>query len=117
MQERNEIDEKYKWKLDMIKSDDEIEQVFKDIEFLTEELPKFNGRLNDADMFFKYMHDYDAQNLRISKLEFYISNALNIDSADTKLLKLADRLSNALNKLNKATAFLSAQLDDLPEDY
>ena len=41
-------------------------------EFLTKELPKFNGKFTDKDMFFKFYTDYKEKHLNIGRLGFYI---------------------------------------------
>ena len=42
MKLRKQIDDKYKWDIGMFKSEEEINSAFADLEFLTNELPKFS---------------------------------------------------------------------------
>ena len=54
MKLRNEIPEKYKWDIDLFKTQEEIENVIKSVEFLTEDVKKYYGNFNNPDMFFDY---------------------------------------------------------------
>jgi len=58
MKKRNQIDEKFKWDLDMFKNDEEIEQVFKTFDYLTKTLPSYYGKFADKDKFFEYFTKY-----------------------------------------------------------
>jgi len=117
MKKRNQIDEKFKWDLDMFKNDEEIEQVFKTFDYLTKTLPSYYGKFADKDKFFEYFTKYKNEKLLTEKLGFYIGNLECVDSADTKILKLADRYTVAYTKLNQATSFVSPQLDELSDEY
>ena len=58
MKKRNQIDEKYKWDLELFKSEAEIEEAFNDLKFLTEEFPKFKNQFTNKDKFFEYFLNY-----------------------------------------------------------
>ena len=117
MKKRSEIDEKYKWDLDLFKTDAEIEDAFKAFEYLTQVIPTYYGKFNDKDKFFEFHNKYKKEQILIGKLGFYIGNLYSVDSSNTKILKLIDRYNVANTKLNQASSFVSPQIDDLPVNY
>ncbi len=117
MKKRNQIEDKYKWDLELFKTDEEIEKAFAAIEFLTKELPKYYGKFNNPDMFFEYHTKYKKENILIGQLGFYIGNLYNVDSSDTRILKLLDRYSVAFTKLDQAISFVNPQIDELDNEY
>ncbi len=117
MQKRNEVDEKYKWDIGLFKDKKDVEKAFEDINFLTEELPKYYGKLTDKETFFKFMLSYKDKEMNIQKFIYYVFNTLETDNADVEMLKLSSRLDVALTKFNQAEAPLKAQIEDLDEAY
>lgn len=117
MKTRNQIDEKYKWDIGLFKTEEEINSAFADLEFLTKEFPKFNGRFTDKEIFFSYFLDYKEKMLNIGRLSFFIGNTLNTDVTNVEMLKLSQRFEILYSKFQKATSFIKPQLDDLSEEY
>lgn len=117
MKTRNQIDEKYKWDIGLFKTQEEIDSAFADLEFLTKELPKYNGQFTNKDMFFKFYTAYKQKHLNIGRLSFYISNTLNTDVTNVEMLKLNQKFDILCSKYQKATSFVAPQIDDLSEEY
>lgn len=117
MKLRNQIDEKFKWDIGMFNTQEEIDSAFADMEFLTKELPKFNGKFTDKDMFFKFHTDYKEKELNIIKLSFFIGNTLNTDVTNIEMLKLNQKFDILYSKYQKATSFVSPQINDLSVEY
>lgn len=117
MKSRKQIDEKYKWDLELFKTQEEIDKVFNDMEYLTKVLPEYNNKFANKEKFFEYHTKFKKQNQNIENLAFYISNTLNVDNSNVEILKLKQRFEIAYSKLNKAISFVSPQIDDLPNEY
>jgi len=117
MKLRKQIDENLKWDLEMFKTQEEIDSAFADLEYLTKEIPNFNGKFTNKDMFFKYFNSFKEKQLNVGKLSFYIGNSLNTDVTDVNLLKLNQKFNILYSKYQKATSFVKPQLDDLNIDY
>lgn len=117
MKLRKQISEEYKWDIGLFKTEQEIEQVFSDIEYLIQELPKFNGKFDNKDKFFEYHTKFKKQNQNIEHLAFYISNMLNVDNSNVEMLKLNQRFEIAYSKLMKATSFVAPQISALSDEY
>ena len=117
MKERNEIDEKYKWDLDLFKTDEEIEKVFAYIEKLTKVLPTYSGKFGDKQKLYEYFFKYKKEQNAIEKLQYYIFNMYSVDNSNTKILKLNTRFQNAISKYSRACAFAYPQICKLSNEY
>lgn len=116
MKLRSQIDNKYKWDIPY-SNKQQIEHAFQDIQYLTDTLPKYDGKFTNKDMFFEYFNAYNEQEKNINRLHSYIFNMMSVDSSDVEIIRLNQRFSNAISKFDKATSFIEPQIDDLPIDY
>ncbi len=117
MKTRNQIPDNYKWDIELFKTDDEIEEVFKKIDEYTKKVVKFNGKLGEKNKFFEFYKMDREYSIEIGKLAFYIQNTLSTDNSNVKMLKLSSRLSNAYSKLTRASSFVTPQIFALSNEY
>ncbi len=118
MRKRKEISEEYKWDLSSyIKNDEEIDQIFKKMENLTEILPKYKGKLQNSNILYERLEKFKEDFISIAKLAHFISHNLNVDSSDTKMLMLEQRFNNLYTRLSEANSYFVPQLYELPEKY
>jgi len=117
MKLRKQINEEFKWDIGLFKTEAEIDSAFADLEYLTQELPKFNGQFTDKEMFFAYFNNYKEKQLNIGRLSYFIGNTLNTDVTNVEMLKLNQKFDVLYSKYQKATSFIKPQLDDLNLDY
>jgi len=117
MKSRNQIDEKYKWDLELFKTEEEIERAFDAFEVLMNEIPKFYGKFNNKDKFFEYHNLIKEKFIIIGKLDFYLTNSRYADFSDIKILQLIERFEMAQSNLNQASSFVDSQLAELDEQY
>ena len=118
MRKRKEISEEYKWDLSSyIKNDEEIDQIFKKMENLTEILPKYKGKLQNSNILYERLEKFKEDFISIAKLAHFISHNLNVDSSDTKMLMLEQRFNNSYTRLSEANSYFAPQLYELPEKY
>ena len=69
---RNEIEEKYKWRLeDIVPSDEDWEVMFKQTEKLGKELGKFDGKLDKAENILECLRFDDEVNGKLERLYVY----------------------------------------------
>lgn len=69
---RNEIEEKYKWRLeDIVPSDEDWEVMFKQTEELGKELGKFDGKLDKAENILECLRFDDEVNGKLERLYVY----------------------------------------------
>ncbi len=117
MKNREQIEEKYKWDLELFKTDEEIEKVFSYIEKLTKVMPSYSGKLADKNKLYEVLYKYRKEEIEIDKLVYYVFNTYSVDNSNTRIIKLNTRLNNALAKLSASTAFIGPQLYELPDKY
>lgn len=118
MRKRKEISEEYKWDLSSyIKNDEEIDQIFKKMENLTDILPKYKGKLQNSNILYERLEKYKDDFISMAKLSHFISHNLNVDSSDTKMLMLEQKFNNLYTRLSEANSYFVPQLYELPEKY
>lgn len=118
MQQRNEIDEKFKWDLSSyIENDNEIEEIFKIMEKLIKIYPTYSGKLGNKEILHEALTKYEADEIKVYKLAHFISHSLNVDSADTKMLALSQKFDNLYTKMSESNAFFMPQMLELSDDY
>lgn len=118
MKKRNQISKEYKWDLSSyIKNDEEIDQIFKRMENLTDILPKYKGKLQNSNILYERLEKYKDDFISMAKLSHFISHNLNVDSSDTKMLMLEQKFNNLYTRLNEANSYFVPQLYELPEKY
>ena len=118
MKKRNQISKEYKWDLSSyIKNDEEIDQIFKRMENLTDILPKYKGKLQNSNILYERLEKYKDDFVSMAKLAHFISHNLNVDSSDTKMLMLEQKFNNLYTRLSEANSYFVPQLYELPEKY
>jgi len=118
MQQRNEIDEKFKWDLSSyIANDNEIEEIFKIMENLIKIYPTYSGKLSNKEVLLEALTKYEADEIKVYKLAHFISHSLYVNSADTKILALSQKFDNLYTKMSEANAYFMPQMLELSDDY
>lgn len=118
MKKKNQISKEYKWDLSSyIKNDEEIDQILKRMENLTDILPKYKGKLQNSNILYERLEKYKDDFISMAKLAHFISHNLNVDSSDTKMLMLEQKFNNLYTRLNEANSYFVPQLYELPEKY
>lgn len=115
--QRDQIDNKYKWKLeDLYSTLDEYKKDIKEVEKLTNELIKYKGKILESDKTLLEVMELDEKIDRISsKLYVYINMKLHEDTRDSKYQELSGNLDIILTKLSELTSFFVPEL--LESDY
>lgn len=117
MQTRNEIDEKYKWNIDAFKKEGKIEKAFEAFERIIADADKYNGKLNNPEVFFASHYDHKQDEILIDQLCHYAFNLQNIDGSNLETKQLIERIENMSAKVNKAYAYLEPQMSKLSIKY
>ncbi|MBR1988423.1 MAG: oligoendopeptidase F family protein [Clostridia bacterium] len=117
MKKRNQIDNKFKWDLELFSTSDEIEKVFSKMEMLAKILPSYKGKLTDIDILHEYLTKFIADEIEIEKLAFYISNSLSVDKSNVEFLKLEQRFDRLYSKIGQAEAFFMPECLDFSDKY
>lgn len=115
---REEIQDKYKWRLeDIFYSDDEWERVFKELDREKDEILKFKGKLSDKKTLLSYFKFSDSISKKITDIYVYARMKKDENVAETKYVDFTERADNLSVKISSLSSFVSPELVSLDEDY
>ncbi|MDE6189182.1 MAG: oligoendopeptidase F [Clostridia bacterium] len=115
---RNEIPDKYKWKLeDMISSDEEWEKLFVETQKLGEEIGKYDGKLDRAESILECLKFDDSLNEKLERLYVYAKMRKDEDCSREKYLAMVERVNNLLVELSQKSAYISPQLSANSKEF
>lgn len=117
MKLRNKIDDKYKWNFDNYDLEKAEKVAIDNIQFLIDNVPKYDGKLNDADTLFEFLTMSDEKEKEIGIYVHYLHNQYNADNSDVKTIQMMNRLENQLQKLNEVSSFVHPQLLNLSDKF
>lgn len=118
MRKRDEIENRYKWRLDRIYPSIEAwEEDFEKMKILQEGLPKFEGKLNiteNLNSFYKLKNEVGEIS---SKLFLFVRMNLDVDGKNSELLEMMSRLDDNDTYISSALSFASNELAGLSKDF
>lgn len=115
---RSEIDEKYKWKIDLIYSSDELWE--KDCESLISKidvLKTFQGNLNNSACLKEYLIENERLNRQCGKLYMYAALKNHEDMAETKYQNMLSKIEDISNKISEYTSYFSPEILGYDEEF
>ncbi|MDE6614318.1 MAG: oligoendopeptidase F [Clostridia bacterium] len=115
---RNEIDDKYKWRLeDIVPSDEEWEKLFEETKKLGDGLDKFDGKLDKADSILECLKFDDEINQKLERLYVYAKMRKDEDCSREKYLAMVERINNLLVELSQKSAYIQPQLSSNSKEF
>jgi oligoendopeptidase F len=117
--QRDEIDTKYKWKLeDMFASDEEWEKEFSKVKGEVPKLESFRGKLGEsADQLLQCLKLREEISLLMERLYVYARMRRDENNANPKYQALSDRASSLSIQVGSATSFIVPEILQIPEDH
>lgn len=115
---RSEIDKKYKWKIDLIYSSDELWE--KDCESLISKidvLKTFQGNLNNSACLKEYLIENERLNRQCGKLYMYAALKNHEDMAETKYQNMLSKIEDISNKISEYTSYFSPEILGYDEEF
>ncbi len=115
---RAEIDEKYKWDLSHIYSNENLwDEDFKWIENNLINYKKFEGKLSySAEELLECLRFDDSIGIMLERLHLYASLSKDSDMKDTKYQAMDDRVMNLVTRVSTASSFIKPEILSIPED-
>ncbi|MGJ9383846.1 oligoendopeptidase F [Salipaludibacillus sp. CF4.18] len=105
---RQEVPEKEKWNLnDIYSSLEEWEQDYDKIEKLTEELHTFDGKIEDGNDLYDYLHKEEIVESLFGKVFVFAKLSGDIDTRETLAQSLTEKASQLGVKISAATSFFT----------
>lgn len=118
MENRSEINNKYKWDLScFVKDENELESNLKYLKENMSQFKDFYGKLGDKEMlkrYFKLSEKYDDIS---AKTGMYIYNTLNVDTSNVKYLNYSQQLEYIDKDCGEITAFVYPQMLEFSNEY
>lgn len=113
---RDEIEEKYKWKVEKMYSSDEIwEEDFKAIKEHVSDLLKFKGKLNIGTELLNYLVSYEEMLSLFENLMVYAHLRSDEDKSNSKYQVMMDKISAFGAEFSGITSFFLPELLSLEE--
>ena len=114
---RDEIDDRYKWKLeDLYPTDDVWEEEFAAVRRLVEQFPRFRGQvIASADQLLEAIQAYEEIHRRLEKLYVYARMRSDEDQSVAKYQAMADRAQGLHVQAESAMAFFVPEILNLDE--
>ena len=118
MKKRNEIEAKYKWNLSCyVKDEEELKQNLNYLKQNANKYKDFYGKLGDKTALLEYL-DFDEKYSDVFyRTGSYVSHTLNTDTSNTKYLNYTQQLEFISKDCSEASAYISPQLSELPNEY
>jgi len=115
---RDEIDQKYKWKLeDIYSSDDMWEKDYNEIKVLLPEITKFQGKLKESsNTFLECLKLRDKIVCMAEKLYTYAKMKRDEDNSNSKYQALTDRAVGVLTEVSAAISYIEPEIISLDEE-
>lgn len=118
MKKRNEIEAKYKWDLSCyVKDEEELKQNLDYLKQNANKYREFYGKLGDKVSLLAYLEFDEKYSDVFYRTGSYISHTLNTDTSDTKYLNYTQQLEFISKDCSEASAYISPQLSELPDEY
>jgi len=115
---REEIDQKYKWRLsDIFETDDSWEKAFKELSTPVESLLKLQNKLAESSGILADALDLE-QECSIKVMELYVYAKMNkdLDNSNSKYQEMFDKIVSEYYKVSATTAFLAPEISSIEEE-
>ncbi len=115
---REDIDQKYKWRLtDIFKSDEEWEKAFKNLSVPVEKLLKLQNTLSDSPQNLADALEIEQEcSILVMELYVYAKMSKDLDNSNSKYQGMFDRIIAEYYKVSATTAFLAPEISSIEEE-
>jgi len=114
---RDNIEKKYKWDLDVIySSDEEYQKDFCEVKDMVEDIKKYEDiMLKDSKSFYETLEFYYSVSRKMEKLYMYAHLLFDVDTSDNDVQALRGKITNLYSDFGKNSYFVS--VNTLKLDY
>jgi len=115
---RNEIADKYKWRLeDMVPTDEEWENIFAEAVKLEPMLASYEGKLGDKKALKDFLDLNEKADFLLGKLYTYSRMRRDQDGSVQKYVAFCDRAMGLIGKLATATSYMNSEISSLSDEF
>ena len=117
MQNRNEIQEKYKWDLsDYFLDDEQWRYEFESVKILYTKLQSYEGKFDDDNALLECLNLDKEISERVGRLYVYISLRVKEDAKNAFYQDLSNKLEKYLSEQSPKVSFISSELNEINND-
>ncbi|WP_294372788.1 oligoendopeptidase F [uncultured Clostridium sp.] len=118
LKRREDIDEKYKWKVDKIyKNIDEWEKDFENLKKEAVKLKDFNGKLNNGETILEYLKLNEKISRKAEKLFIYAHLKSDEDTSNSTYQSLMSKIDIYMAELSSYTAYFVPEILNLEDGF
>lgn len=118
LKKRDEIEEKYKWKIDKIfSSDEEWEKAFEELKKEAPNLKSFEGKLDNIENLIKYLEIYEKISRKAEKIYIYAHLRCDEDTKNSKYQGMMNKVDSYMAEFSTYTAYFVPEILDMPENF
>lgn len=110
---REEIDEKYKWAVDEVYSEGEVEAEIDEVKKLLKQLKGFRGELGTEQNLEEFLEKYSRCRRKLSTLSRYASMKSDEDTRDQEAQALKSRINSLSSKVSEETSFVRIEIQEI----
>lgn len=115
---RNEIADKYKWRLeDIIPSDDDWEKLYTELSGYIGKLKSFEGKLGNRDTLLECIRFNEQVNIKAEKLICYARMRRDQDGSEQKYVAFTDKAFGLLSELGTAVSYVESEISAQSDEY
>lgn len=114
---REQIDERFKWKVsDIIESDEAWQQAFEEVEAKIPAVAACQGKLGTKEGFAAYCRADEDLGILLGKVYLYAHMQKDADGTNTKYVGMMGNVMGLLVRVSQASAYVAPELSALPEE-
>ena len=115
MKNRDEIEEKYKWDLNVLcKNDQEFYEKIEKINDFLPQIKSYEGKLNNKENILNYLKLDEKFSKYVEPLMLYAHLKSNEILSDNDRQEMSEKISHILNNISVETSFATSELNKLP---
>lgn len=115
---RQEISDKYKWKLeDMVASDEEWEKLYDTVAASEQRVKSYEGKLSDKEVLLDCLKFNEELSTLIERLFCYARMRRDQDASEQKYVAFTDKAMGLINKIGTAGSYLESEIASLDDKY
>lgn len=113
---RDEVEEKYKWAVDQIYGEGEVEEEINQVNNLLEKIKGYRGDLKQESELEEFLKNYSRCRRKLSTLSRYASMKSDEDTRDQEAQALKSRINSLSSKVSEETSFVRIEIQEIGED-
>ncbi|GAB6167751.1 oligoendopeptidase F [Clostridium carnis] len=118
LKKREEIEERYKWKVNKIfSSDEEWEKAFQDLKEEAPKLKEFEGKLEDKDNIIEYLKRYVSIGIKAETIYVYAHLKCDEDTSNTKYQSMMNKIDAYMAEFATYTAYFVPEVLAFDDGY